>query len=168
MKKLFLLAFAAVMLIACGKQESCNKCCKPDENLIESKSLAGLWQQMKNVEIVDDESGETITTLQLVPRYKCIMEDGTYYLLNCTINPDGILTSFVDHYGTYELQGDSIEIEHINTCSTNPSLAGVTSTVRYSLIDQNTLSMYYNFGIAEGSEGSNEWVPETWKRVLMD
>lgn len=168
MKRIFLLASAAVMLASCSNQESCSKCQQSDENLVESTRIVGLWQQLKNYEIIDEEIGESITVLRPVPRYKCIMEDGTYYLLNCTVNPDGLVTSFIDHYGTYELQGDSIELEHINTCSTKPELAGVTSTVRYSLPDQNTMTMYYNFGIADGSEGSSEWVPETWKRVLME
>lgn len=161
------MAMAASLLASCCNQ-NCEKQCKSEENLAESKSIVGLWQQMKSVEVADEESGDVFTTLQPAPRYKCIMEDGTYYLLNLNVAADGTVTSFIDHYGTFELQGDSIELEHINTCSTNPRISGITSTVRYSMPDQNTLSMYYNFGLDEGSEGSNEWVPETWKRVLME
>jgi len=175
MKHLFSFFFVALLgaslFPACKPQqepESCNKV-ENAQNLVESSSIVGLWQQMRSVEVTDESLDATAVLLTPRPRYKCIMADGSYYLLDVKVDADGVPSNTILHYGTYELQGDSIMLEHIVNCSTDPNLAGVTSTVRYSLTDVNTLSIYYNFGLEGGSEdGANEWMPETWKRVGMN
>ena len=172
MKQFF--SFLCVALLGAGLLSSClqqpetaakNKSVENIQNLVESNTMVGLWQQMRSVEIVDEASGETITLLKARLRYKCIMTDGTYYLLDVKVDTEGVATNTILHYGTYELQGDDVMLEHIVNCSTDPKLAGVTSTVRYTLTDVNTISLYYNFGEGGTEEGANEWVPETWKRV---
>ena len=138
-------------------------------NLVESNSMVGLWQQVRTTEVVDEASEMAVPIMKLRPRYKCIMPDGTYYLLDVKVDSDGVATSTILHYGTYEFQDSDVMLEHIVNCSTDPNLAGITSTVRYTLVDVNTISIYYNFGLEGGSEeGANEWVPETWKRVGMN
>lgn len=172
MKRIFILFLCALTgagaMTSCQPQQTETKQAAETQFLAESNSLVGLWQRMQSTEITDEETGETLTLLTPKPRFKCIMPDGTYYLLNCKVDANGNVTSAIDHYGTYELIGDTLQLEHINVCSSQPRLSGVTSHVRYSLPDVNTLTMYYNFGLEGGlEEGSNEWVPETWRRVSM-
>lgn len=135
--------------------------------LVESTSIVGLWQQMKTTEIIDEETGMEIEQQMPRPRYKCIMSDGTYFLLNVELGEDGSGHSTIIHYGRYTTVGDSLEIEHVDVCPTVPGLSGHDSHVRYTLPDNNTMTLYYKFALEEGIPGSTEWTPEVWKRVKM-
>jgi len=139
----------------------------PQKSLVESTSIVGLWQQMKTNEVIDEETGMEIVQQKPRPRYKCIMADGTYYLLDVELGEDGSGRSTIIHYGTYSIEGDSLEIEHIEVCPTVPNLNGHDSHVRFNLLDANTMSLYYKFALEEGIPGSTEWTPEIWKRVTM-
>ncbi len=169
MKHLFI--FAAFTLGAMILQTSCSEPVpqpSPEQkHLVESTTIVGLWQQMKTNEVVDEETGADI--VQQIPRarYKCIMADGTYFLLDAEPSEDGSEHSTIIHYGRYSIVGDSLEIEHIEVCPTVPSLNGHDSHVRYSLPDNNTMTLYYKFALEEGIPGSTEWTPEFWKRVTM-
>ena len=118
-------------------------------------------------ETIDDETGITFTSQVPRSRYKCIMADGSYYLLNVGTGDNGEVRTKILHYGTYTIEGDTLQIEHIETCSDVPALNGHDSYVRYNMPDSNTITLYYKFGVATGLPGSNEWNQEVWKRVTM-
>jgi len=164
---LFSLSLLAAFMTSscCGGEEPAAP--TEQKHLVESTSIVGLWQQMKVTEIIDEATGEEIEQQTPRPRYKCIMADGTYYLLNVELGEDGSGRSTIIHYGSYSIVGDSLEIEHIEVCPSVPNLNGHDSHVRYSLPDNNTMSLYYKFALEEGIPGSTEWNPEIWKRVQM-
>lgn len=160
-------------LITLGTLSICASCKEEKKpavapaNLVESSSIVGIWQRMQPSEYVDEETGLTISTLTPRSRYKCIMSDGTYFLLDAKNDRNGELKTNIIHYGSYTLKGDTLEIEHIENCPTQPVLNGHDSFVRYELSDVNTLSLYYRFGVSDGSAGSSVWTPEIWKRVRL-
>lgn len=169
MKKTFSLCVLIMTMVA--MTTACYQRPEPEvveyKHMAESITIVGLWQQMKTTEIVDEETGQEIVQQIPRPRYKCIMADGTYYLLDVTLGEDGSGKTTIIHYGNYSLQGDSLQIEHIELCPSVPGLSGHDSHVRYSLPDASTMSLYYKFALEEGIPGSSEWTPEIWKRVSM-
>ena len=165
-------ALVAVILGAIAIISSCDcKECKTSgekpQHVVESSGLVGIWQQMMTNEVVDEETGLVLTAQVARPRYKVIMADGTYYIMDAVTDADGVVHSNIVHYGTYDIVGDTLQVEHIECCSFEPRLNGHDSYVRYTLPDVNTFSLYFKFGIEEEIPGSTEWTPEIWKRVQL-
>lgn len=136
-------------------------------HIIESSNIVGLWQQIQVKDSIDEETGITMTSQTPRSRYKCIMPDGTYFLLNVQQDEHSQIATKVLHYGTYTIQGDTMQVEHIESCADVPALNGHESYVRYNMPDVNTITLYYKFGVETGSPGSSEWNQELWKRVTM-
>ena len=169
MKKTFLLFAAAFGAMAYFVSCNCETSAPTEAptHLIESTGLVGIWQQMLTNDVIDEETGLTFTAQVARPRYKVIMADGTYYIMDAVTDAGGVVHSNIVHYGTYDIVGDTLQIEHIECCSFEPRLNGHDSYVRYNLPDVNTFSLYFKFGIEEEIPGSTEWTPEIWKRVQL-
>ena len=164
---LFSMMVVAAALGSCANQASEEKGSSKN-HVMESNTLVGLWQQMDINEVLDEEGNVTFQTQVPRSKYKCIMPNGTYFLME--VEPEsgaaGALTKIL-HYGSYTLEGDTLQIEHIESCFDVPELNGHDSYVRYNLPDDETLTLYYKFGVETSHPGSSEWNQEVWRRVLM-
>lgn len=123
------------------------------KDLVESKSLVGIWQQAQ----VDNSSPDGQTKIFNVPTYKVLKEDMTFYCFS--INNFNNLNSNVTHWGTYKITSDSTFTESVIKHYAFPDLDNSESLMRYKLLDENTLLMQYYNSV------NKQWVPEIWKRV---
>lgn len=158
------LATAAVGL--CGITSCCEepKAETPSINIIESTEYVGLWQKEAEIIVTDDEGNE-IPTIQATNLYKCILPDGTFFLFRAYTNGEEANVSQIELYGTYQLSADTLCTEVITCHCINPALTGITSELHYSMPGKDQMNVWYNLLTADGSSGSNEWTPETWRRV---
>jgi hypothetical protein len=142
MKKLiFTVALMAITGMAFAQKE-----------LVESKSLVGIWQQAQA-----NQSNDGQLKVINLPTYKVIKEDMTYY--SFSINNLNNINSNVVHWGTYKITSDSTFTESVIKHYAFPALDNSESIMRFKLLDDNMLVMkYYN-------NVNKEWVPEVWKRV---
>ena len=122
------------------------------KELVESKSLVGIWQQAQA-----NQSNDGQLKVINLPTYKVIKEDMTYY--SFSINNLNNINSNVVHWGTYKITSDSTFTESVIKHYAFPALDNSESIMRFKLLDDNMLVMkYYN-------NVNKEWVPEVWKRV---
>ena len=122
------------------------------KDLVESKSLVGIWQQAQV-----NQSPDGQTKVINLTTYKVIKEDMTYY--SFSINNLNNINSNVVHWGTYKITSDSTFTESVIKHYAFPALDNSESIMRFKLLDDNMLVMkYYN-------NVNKEWVPEVWKRV---
>jgi len=121
------------------------------KDLVESKSLIGIWQQAQVNKISDGQS-KIIKT----PIYKVLNADKTFY---CFLINNNELNTNISHFGSYEITSDSTFTESVTRHYTSPSMDNSVSQMRFKLLDENTLLMqYYN-------DANKVWVPEVWLRV---
>ena len=171
MKKILLWAVLLIAGILIGKYCCCGTCQEQtaapvSENIVESQTITGLWQKQRTVEIVDEESGESLEGMEATNLYKCIMSDGTYILFRAKTDATGLVgTSSIEHFGSYALTEDGLCIETIAVCLPNPALNGTESQVKYQILGDKNEVMQVSYNLNTGEEGSNEWQPETWHRV---
>lgn len=121
------------------------------KDLIESKSLVGIWQMqgMRNT-----EDGKT--QLVRLGNYKVLNKDGTFYAFAITNND---LTTNVSICGSFKITSDSTYTESVIAHYTSPEMNNSESKMRYKFIDKDTLVLeYYNNAI-------KRWIPEVWVRV---
>ena len=170
MKKLTSLVAVLVAVAAvssCAPKES-EEAVPHKFHLIESTNIIGLWQQMDVNEVLDDEGNLAFRTQVPKTKYKCIMPNGNYFLMEVVRDEaTGVQDTKILHYGTYTLQCDTMQIEHIESCFDVPELNGHDSYVRYNMPDENTITLYYKFGVETNTPGSSEWNQEVWRRVEM-
>ena len=121
------------------------------KDLVESKSLVGIWQQAQANQSND---GQLKITKQ--PVYKVLNTDNTFFCFAISSND---LSSTVSHWGTYKITSDSTYSESVTRHYTSPALDKSESQMRFKLLDENALLMeYYN-------DANKMWIPELWIRV---
>ena len=157
----------AVLCLSCTPPAS-QQTMSQDTHMIGSTGLVGLWQQMQLTTDEDEETGTVLSAETPKPKFKCIMADGTYFLMEVSTREDGSVIPTILHYGTYTTEGDSLEIEHIEVYKDVPALNGQKSYVRYNMASPDLINLFYKFGVETGSPGSSEWNPEIWKRVKLN
>lgn len=136
-------------------------------SIVESDNIVGLWQKQREA-FVEDESGNSLTVIQSTNLYKLINADGSFVLFRAyTDSVSGVNTSRIEMYGNYQLASDTLCQEQIVSHCLRPELSGASSQVHYQVLDGNMMSVYYNIQ-NDGSAGSNEWTPETWRRVSTE
>lgn len=154
-----------VSLLSLGFLSSCYNA--PQEtskqNIVESNSMIGLWQKQKEVPVEVD--GVQMTIMENTNLYKCVLGDGTFFLFRAYTDSLGHEQSQVELYGTYLLTADTLCTEVITTHCLRPALSGITSDLHYELPSRDLLNVWYNLKDDDGTSGSNEWIPEVWKRV---
>ena len=160
--------FFAALYISCTAPTTEEQVASHDTHMMESTSLVGLWQQMQLSTDEDAETGMVLSAETPKPKFKCIMADGSYFLMEVSVREDGTVDPRILHYGTYTTEGDSIQIEHIEICVDVPALNGQNCTIRYNLASPDMLNLYYKLGVETGTPGSSEWNPEIWKRVKLN
>lgn len=122
------------------------------KDLIESKSLVGIWQQAQVKKTADGQS-----TIIKTPIYKVLNADKSFYCFSINNNE---LNSNISHFGSYNITSDSTFIESVTKHYNSPAMDNSESQMRFKLLDDNTLFMqYYN-------EANKVWVPEVWMRVI--
>jgi len=121
------------------------------KDLVESKSLIGIWQQAQVNKISDGQS-KIIKT----PIYKVLNADKTFY---CFLINNNELNTNISHFGSYEITSDSTFTESVTRHYTSPSMDNSVSQMRFKLLDENTLLMQYYNSV------NKQWVPEIWVRV---
>jgi len=121
------------------------------KDLIESKSLVGIWQQAQ----VDNSNGQA--KVVRLTTYKVLNADKTFYCFS--INNLNNLNSNVIHFGSYNITSDSTFTESVTKHYAFPALDNSESLMRYKLLDENTLLMQYYNSV------NKQWVPEIWVRV---
>lgn len=121
------------------------------KDLVESKSLVGIWQLAQVKQTADGQS-KIINT----PSYKILNADKTFVFFSISSNE---LNTNVSHWGTYNITSDSTYTESVTRHYTSPALDKSESQMRFKLLDENTLFMqYYN-------DAYKRWIPEVWVRV---
>ncbi|GGF78830.1 DUF4488 domain-containing protein [Wenyingzhuangia marina] len=143
----FTIVFSILTTISCS---SIKKTKTEKTHLPISKSLVGLWRQ--TIPIIKDGK----TTNLLTPHYKSINTDGTYY----TFNAPGNGNTKIIQYGSYEITSDNTYIEHVITNSAVPTMSNQDSSIKFKLVDENTLII--NWKLKDQRGGT-----EKWTRVLM-
>jgi len=121
------------------------------KDLIESKSLVGIWQQAQVRKTTDGQSKIINTAV-----YKVLNADNSFVFFSISSNE---LNTNVSHWGTYKITSDSTYTESVTRHYTSPALDKSESQMRFKLLDENTLFMqYYN-------DANKMWIPEVWLRV---
>lgn len=117
-----------------------------------SKSIVGIWRRIDERKLVNGGSIKIVTG-----DYKVINADGTYYTFVTWPNETTIA-----QYGCYEIESDSTLVEHIIENVLHPRLSGKDSPIKYSLIDENTMTVAWSYNL----EG-NIWINEKWIRLPL-
>ncbi|GGA66445.1 hypothetical protein GCM10008015_03930 [Flavobacterium palustre] len=117
-----------------------------------SKSIVGIWRRIDERKLVNGESIKIVTG-----DYKVINADGTYYTF-ATLPYETIIVQ----YGSYEIESDSTLVEHIIQNVLHPRLSGKDSPIKYSLIDENTMTVAWSYNL----EGKI-WLNEKWIRLPL-
>lgn len=121
------------------------------KDLVESKSLVGIWQQAQA-----NQSNDGQIKINKQPVYKVLNTDNTFFCFAISSND---LSSTVSHWGTYKITSDSTYTESVTRHYTSSALDKSESQMRFKRLDENTIIMkYYN-------EANKQWVPELWYRV---
>ena len=127
---------------------SCKVSQKTVTPIVESKSIAGIWQLEKN--------------FQKVNTYKVINPDGTFFnMFTGMANSAGIGV-----YGNYKLTSDSTMVEHITKSDHMPTLNGTTTDLRFKFVDENTILASYKNPTLK-NPATQDWIFETWKRLPL-
>ena len=139
-KSIFIVALMIVTCMAFAQKD-----------LIESKSLVGIWQQAR---VTQSRDGNVKIVKATV--YKVLNADKSFYCISITNND---LTTNVSICGSFKITSDSTYTESVTRHYTSPSMDNSESQMRFKLLDENTLLMqYYN-------EANKVWIPEIWVRV---
>lgn len=121
------------------------------KDLIESKSLVGIWQMQGTRNTADGK-----TQLVRLGNYKVLNTDNTFYAFAITNND---LTTNVSICGSFKITSDSTYTESVIRHYTSPEMNNSESKMRYKFIDKDTLVLeYYN-------DANKRWIPEVWVRV---
>lgn len=113
-----------------------------------STSMVGVWRQTGAM----SNQGELVTIRS--GNYKIINPDGTTY----TIITWGNGSTTIGFYATYKITSDSTFTEHCLKHA-NPAMDGKDVTIRFRLIDVNTMRMDWNLG--------DRWINESWTRLQV-
>ena len=139
-KSIFIVALMVVTCMAFAQKD-----------LVESKSLIGIWQQAQVQKTADGQSKIIKTAV-----YKVLNADNTFVFFSISSN---VLNTNVSHWGTYNITSDSTYTESVTRHYTSSALDKSVSQMRFKLLDENTLFMqYYN-------DANKMWIPEVWLRV---
>jgi len=122
------------------------------KDLVESKSLVGIWQQAQV-----NKSPDGQTKIINLTTYKVLNADKTFYCFS--INNLNNLNTNIIHWGSYNITSDSTFTESVTKHYAFPALDNSESLMRYKLLDENTLLMQYYNSV------NKQWVPEIWVRV---
>jgi len=102
-------------------------------------------------------SGELINVTTGI--YKVINPDSTFYMFVTWGAGGSNAPTEISFYGTYKITSDSTYIEHIVKHATSPVMNGVESSLKFKLVNENTLLVQWKKG--------ERWVKESWSRVQM-
>lgn len=145
------------------------KCDAPSASgapIVESTTYVGLWQKYQETTVEDSETDMVIKSVAPTNLFKCILPDGNYFLYRAfTDAASGQVVSRIEVYGTYQIQGDSVIVEHILTNCALPELSNIDSDVIYKMSDKDNMDVYYKLRNSDGTPGSSEYLPERWQRV---
>lgn len=117
-----------------------------------SKSIVGIWRLIDERTLVNGESIKIVTG-----GYKVINADGTYYTFVTWPNE-----TTITQYGSYKIESDSTLVEHIIENVLQPRLSGKDSPIKYSLIDENTMTVAWSYNF-----NGNIWINEKWIRLPL-
>ena len=120
-----------------------------------SNTLVGIWKQTG---ITNPNTGK-LTEVQ-TGNYKVMNPDGTYYTFITwgTGNPTSDTT--IAQYGNYEITSENLIAEEIVGHTMDPKLNGKNSTIKFELVDSNTLLMSW-------SPNDIDWIDEKWTRLPL-
>ncbi|WP_026808968.1 DUF4488 domain-containing protein [Arenibacter latericius] len=120
-----------------------------------SNTLVGIWKQTG---ITNPNTGK-LTEVQ-TGNYKVMNPDGTYYTFITwgTGNPTNDTT--IAQYGNYEITSENLIAEEIVGHTMDPRLNGKNSTIKFELVDSNTLLMSW-------SPNDIDWIDEKWTRLPL-
>jgi hypothetical protein len=143
MKKTFLSLIAVLAVFALTAQN----------HVPASKSMVGIWRQTGMM----SSSGQLVNVT--TGNYKVINPDSTFYTF-ITWGSDGSnAPTEIGLYGTYKITSDSTCTEHIVKHATSPEMSGIDSSLKFKLVNENTLLVQWKNG--------DIWIKESWSRLQM-
>ncbi|MFV0566467.1 MAG: DUF4488 domain-containing protein [Flavobacteriaceae bacterium] len=147
MRLFFILSFLSFSLLINTQTEQIQ--------IPDSESIVGIWRQTG---IENPFTGEFIATIS--GNYKVISPDGTFFTFVTWPSNDPKKGTAIGQYGNYEVKSDSIMIEKIIKHVLTPNLSGKNATIKYNLVDKETLMMAW-----ENEKGF--WINEEWTRLPL-
>lgn len=148
MKNIYLLLLFTCLSASLGAQEQVT-------HVPISNTIVGIWKQTG----ATNQSTGKLTEVK-TGNYKVINADGSYYTFIIWGNDLETSHTTIAQYGTYEITSKNLLEELIIAHTIHPSLNGKNSTVKFKLLNPQTLMLSW-------TPNGVEWLDEKWTRMPL-